>query len=354
MSSEAPTPRLMLTPGEPAGIGPDVLIEAAQLPWPAELIAVCDPRVLRHRADQMGRPLTIKDAHLERPARPHEPGRITVLPVAVAQPPQPGTLNPKNAPYVLETLNRAARACMNRQAHAMVTGPVQKSTINQGGLSFSGHTEYLAELCMAQTPVMMLVTQTRAEAGGGALGGMLRVALATTHLPLRDVPPALKPETLTAVLRVLHHDLRARFGLNDPRILVCGLNPHAGEAGHIGWEELEVIGPVLEQLRHEMDVVGPVPADTAFTRQHLEHTDAVLAMYHDQGLPVVKYAGFGDAVNVTLGLPIVRTSVDHGTALELAGSGRADAGSMRAAITLALDLVKREHALESQARTAPM
>jgi 4-hydroxythreonine-4-phosphate dehydrogenase len=320
-------PRLLVTPGEPAGIGPDLLISLAQQAWTAELVAVCDPALLEARARQLGLPLRLTEVDLDAPATPHRPGHLGVLPVALAQPATPGRLDPRNAGYVLQTLRLAARACLDGHAQALVTGPVQKSVINDAGIAFSGHTEFLAELCAAPTPVMML------------LAGRLRVALATTHLPLAAVPRALSAPHLDAVLRVLDADLRRRFGLATPHILVCGLNPHAGEGGHLGREELDIIQPVCAALRAQgLHLSGPLPADTLFLPQRLEGADAVLAMYHDQGLPVLKYAGFGEAVNLTLGLPILRTSVDHGTALELAGSGQAQAGSLRAALQLALDL----------------
>jgi 4-hydroxythreonine-4-phosphate dehydrogenase len=230
---------------------------------------------------------------------------------------------------VLETLRVATRACLRGDAAALVTGPVQKSTIIEAGHAFSGHTEFLASLTRTPLPVMMLAA------------GDFRVALATTHLPLRAVADALDAERLTQTLTVLHHDLKARFGIRAPRILVCGLNPHAGESGHLGREEIEIIAPVLRRLGRRMRLSGPLPADTAFTPKYLERADAVLAMYHDQGLPVLKHAGFGAAVNITLGLPFIRTSVDHGTAPDLAGSGRADTGSLRAAVAMALDLARR-------------
>ncbi|MGQ0529851.1 MAG: 4-hydroxythreonine-4-phosphate dehydrogenase PdxA [Panacagrimonas sp.] len=318
-------PRILITPGEPAGIGPDLLLSLAQQNWPAELVAVCDPQLLRSRASALGLPIAFEDADLTAEPETHEPGFLSVLPVAMAAPSEPGKLDVANAPYVLETLRIAVAACRDRKAQALVTGPVQKSLINQSGQDFSGHTEFIAELTRTNTPVMMLVAN------------QLRVALVTTHLPLRAVPAAITKRRLMATLRVLHRDLKEKFGCANPRILVCGLNPHAGESGHLGREEIEVIEPVLDDLRDTgMDLIGPLPADTLFVPTHLAETDAVLAMYHDQGLPVLKHAGFGEAVNVTLGLPIIRTSVDHGTALDLAGSGRADAGSLQAAIEMAI------------------
>jgi len=323
-------PRLLLTPGEPAGIGPDLAVSLAQQPLEAALAAVADPDLLSARARQLGLPLRIRILDADAEPQRHQAGELQVLPVALGTAATAGRLDPRNAAYVLETLRLAASRVLAGAADALVTAPVQKSVINDAGVPFTGHTEFLAALCHAPTPVMMLVAAT------------LRVALATTHLPLREVPAAITRGGLEAVLRVLHHDLRQRFGIVAPRILVCGLNPHAGEGGHLGREEIEVIGPVLEALRAEgMRLLGPLPADTLFTPRQLAEGDAVLAMYHDQGLPVLKHAGFGEAVNVTLGLPIIRTSVDHGTALDLAGSGRAESGSLRAALDLAIELARR-------------
>lgn len=321
-----PLPRLILTPGEPAGIGPDLVVKLAQAPLAACLSVVADPELLSERAAVLGLPLRLLPAS----DAAHIPGSLQVHPVMTAAPVVAGQPDPANASYVLHTLRVAARACLNGDADAMVTAPVHKAVINDAGVPFSGHTEFLAELCGAALPVMLLATPR------------LRVALATTHLPLSAVPAAITAESLSAVLRILCADLQNRFGIERPRVLVCGLNPHAGEGGYLGREEIEVIGPTLDQLRREgLDLVGPLPADTLFTPRGLAGADAVLAMYHDQGLPVLKASGFGEAVNITLGLPIIRTSVDHGTALELAGSGRAEAGSLRAAIDAAIDLVSR-------------
>ena len=322
--------RLLITPGEPAGIGPDLTLQLAQRAWPAQLIAVADPQLLRERARQLKLKITIDEIQLDAPRRRHRRGHLPVLPVATRAPVRAGTLNPANAHYVLQTLDLATRACLDRHADGLVTGPVQKSVINDAGIAFSGHTEYLAKRCKTATPVMLLT------------GGGLRVALATTHLALAQVPRAITRTRLAAVLQVLHRDLQTRFGIRRPRIVVAGLNPHSGEGGHLGREEIEIITPTLEALRKEgLHLTGPLPADTLFTPQHLKHADAVLAMFHDQGLPVLKHASFGDAVNVTLGLPIVRTSVDHGTALDLAGRGRADGGSFEAAVKLAIELAAR-------------
>lgn len=334
------TPRLLITPGEPAGVGPDLVVALARQDHPAQLVAVADRGLLERRAARLGVPLTLIPFDPSAPARPQAAGTLGLIDVPLAVPETPGVLDVANAPYVLATLATATDRCLQQQADALVTAPVQKSVINDAGVAFSGHTEFLAERCGAPLPVMMLTA------------GALRVALATTHLPLRAVPDAITAARLQQVLRILDHDLRTRFGIERPRLLVCGLNPHAGESGHLGREEIEVIAPALAALRREgLAIEGPLPADTVFTPRVLARGDAVLALYHDQGLTALKYAGFGEAVNITLGLPILRTSVDHGTALDLAGSGRADAGSLRAAVDLAIELVKRRPA--SSTRPAP-
>jgi 4-hydroxythreonine-4-phosphate dehydrogenase len=323
-------PRILLTPGEPAGIGPDLAVMLAQQPLEVALAAVADPQLLSLRAEALGLPLRIRVLEAAEPPGPHRAGELQVRSAALEEPVVAGRLDAGNAPYVLKTLRSAVAEIRGGRAEALVTGPVHKGVINEAGIPFTGHTEFLAELCGTPTPVMMLVA------------GALRVALATTHLPLRAVPAAITAEGLSATLRVLHHDLHVRFGVKSPRILVCGLNPHAGEGGHLGREEIEVVSPMLEVLGAEgLRLTGPLPADTLFTPRSLENADAVLAMYHDQGLPVLKHAGFGEAVNVTLGLPIIRTSVDHGTALELAGTGKAEPGSLRAALALAAELALR-------------
>ncbi len=313
------TPPIAVTPGEPAGIGPDLIVQLAARGSPSPWLAIADPRLLSERAQRLG--ITLDLAPLtEPPCRPAPPGRLHVLPVRMAGPAEPGRLDPVNAGYVLETLRRAVDGCLAGEYAALVTAPVHKGVINQAGIPFTGHTEFLAERT-GGCPVMMLTCPG------------LRVALATTHLPLRAVGDAITQELLQGVLRTLDHDLRLRYRIERPRILVCGLNPHAGEGGYLGREEIEVIEPVLASLRSEgLQLEGPLPADTLFTPRHLQGADAVLAMYHDQGLPVLKYKGFGEAVNVTLGLPIIRTSVDHGTALDLAGTGRAELGSLLAAL----------------------
>ena len=330
MATGQALPRIALTPGEPAGIGPELAAMIGGQAIDAELVAVADPALIRDRAEALGLALEVVPFDDGAPPRRHVPGRLPVVPIQLEHAARAGVLDPANADYVLATLRSAALGCQSGRFDAMVTAPVNKAVINDAGHPFTGHTEFLAALTDADMPVMMLAA------------GELRVALATTHVPLREVSAALTPDRLERVTRILHHDLQQRFALPDPRILVCGLNPHAGEGGHLGDEEIRVIEPVLERLREQgMRLEGPLPADTLFTPRHLEGADAVLAMYHDQGLPVLKYAGFGRAVNITLGLPIIRTSVDHGTALDLAGTGRADPGSLRAAIDCAVDLVRR-------------
>lgn len=326
-------PRIALTPGEPAGIGPDLCVMLAQRAHPVQLVAVADPDLLEERAAQLGLPLRLDTFDATQPARPQQAGTLQVAPVPLRTAVCAGELHPANAAYVLDTLRHASAGCLRGEFAALVTGPVHKGIINDAGFVFSGHTEFLAEITRTPQVVMMLLT-----AG-------LRVALATTHLPLREVADAISAPHLAGVIRILHHDLRTRFGIAAPRIVVCGLNPHAGEGGHLGTEDRDVVEPVLNALRGEgMDLIGPLPADTLFIPKYLDSADAVLAMYHDQGLPVLKFKGFGKAVNVTLGLPIIRTSVDHGTALALAGKGGADLGSLEAALQLAGEMAARETA----------
>ncbi len=321
---------LALTPGEPAGIGPDLCVMLAQQPMAAQRVAIADPELLQRRADMLGLPLTLISFQPDNQGSTLQPGSLHVLPVKLREQEVCGTLNRANAEYVLESLRIATEGCLHGTFDALVTGPVHKGIINQSGLPFTGHTEFLADLCRDEgaTPVMMLATEG------------LRVALVTTHLPLAEVSRQITPERLERVIRILHQDLQKHFGIQQPRILVSGLNPHAGETGHLGREEIEVIEPVLERLRQEgMQLTGPLPADTLFTPNYLQLADAVLAMYHDQGLPVLKHLGFGRAVNITLGLPIIRTSVDHGTALELAGSGSAQSSSLELAVKTAMQMV---------------
>lgn len=320
----SPLPVLAVTAGEPAGVGPDLVLSLAAQALPARCVVIADRGLLAERAARLGLAVTLVDYD---PARPPAPGTLEVLHVPLAAPCTPGVLDVANAGYVLETLDVAIDGCMAGEFGAMVTAPLHKGVINDAGTPFTGHTEYLAERTATPLVVMML-------AGGG-----MRVALATTHLPLRDVADAITFDGLIQTLTIVHDELRRKFRIAAPRILVAGLNPHAGEGGHLGREEIDVIAPVLELLRGQgMDLVGPLPADTLFQPDKLAACDAVLAMYHDQGLPVLKHASFGHGVNITLGLPIVRTSVDHGTALELAGSGRADAGSLLQAVRLAAQL----------------
>lgn len=320
--------RVVITPGEPAGIGPDLAIQLAQRDWPLELVVCADASLLTERAKLLGLPLTLLPYAPEQPAKPQRAGTLTLLPVALHAPVAPGELNVENGRYVVETLARACDGCLNGEFAALVTGPVHKGIINDAGIPFTGHTEFFEERSGAAKVVMMLATEE------------LRVALATTHLPLKAVSDAITPDLLREVITILHDDLRNKFGLAEPHVLVCGLNPHAGEGGHMGTEEIDTIIPVLEEMRAKgMNLSGPLPADTLFQSKYLDHADAVLAMYHDQGLPVLKYQGFGRGVNITLGLPFIRTSVDHGTALELAGLGKADVGSFITALNLAIKMI---------------
>lgn len=308
-------PVIAVTSGEPAGIGPEICLALAGLDLPARIIVIGDRQLLEQRAQHIG-----SDA-----------SRLTIEHVALRTPSTPGCLDVRNAAYVIDVIDLALQGCLSGEYAAMVTAPVQKSVINDAGIPFSGHTEYLAEKTGTPRVVMML-------AGAG-----LRVALATTHLPLSDVPAAITQGDLETTLRIIDADLRSKFGIARPRILVAGLNPHAGEGGHLGSEEIDVIAPVIARLQAEgMDLAGPLPADTLFTRKVLAGSDAQLAMYHDQGLAVLKYAAFEEGVNITLGLPVLRTSVDHGTALDLAGTGRADASSLIAAVKMAAGIVVRQ------------
>ena len=320
----ASAPELAITPGEPAGIGPDLILALAQQPRIAQWRVIADPEVLLERAAQLGLACELSASPTS------EAGRLWVDPIPLATRVEPGRLDTANAAYVLATLERASALCLAGTCAGLVTGPVQKSVLNDAGVPFTGHTEYFRDAAGVPDVVMLLVADT------------LRVALATTHLPLRAVPDALTPPLLERRLRILLDGLCRWFQLDAPRVLVAGLNPHAGERGHLGREEIEVIAPLCERLRREGHrVEGPLPADTLFLPRLLADADAAFAMYHDQGLPVLKYAGFGRAVNVTLGLPYLRTSVDHGTALDLAATGRADHGSFAAALNLATEIAQR-------------
>jgi 4-hydroxythreonine-4-phosphate dehydrogenase len=323
--------RIAVTPGEPAGIGPDLVIQLAQQDWPVQLVVCASPELLESRARKLGLPITLEPYDPAAPAKPQAAGTLSIVPFALAAEVECGKLNEQNGSYVVDTLRFAGEKNMSGEFDAVVTGPVHKGIINQAGISFSGHTEFFANQANCQDVVMLL-----------ACPG-LQVALVTTHIPLAYVAKAITRERLHKIIRILHDDLVSKFGINDPKIYVCGLNPHAGEDGHLGREELDIIIPALNELREELNynIVGPLPADTLFQPKYLDDADVVLAMYHDQGLPVLKAQGFGKAVNITLGLPYIRTSVDHGTALELAGTGRADIGSFVCALNKAIELAAK-------------
>ncbi|MFP8965616.1 4-hydroxythreonine-4-phosphate dehydrogenase PdxA [Pokkaliibacter sp. CJK22405] len=324
---------LAITAGEPAGIGPDIILELAKTSRSQPWVVIADLAMLQERARELSITMDLMDWQPGDEAT-LAGGELSVWHVPVAQSVTTGQLNAANGAYVLETLDLACHGCLNGTFSAMVTAPVHKGVINDAGIAFTGHTEYLQALCQVPQVVMMLATEG------------LRVALATTHLPLKEVADALTQARLTQIITILAKDLKRWFGLSHPRVLVCGLNPHAGEGGHMGREEIEVIEPVLTQLRTEnLTLNGPLPADTLFTPKYLQNADAVLAMYHDQGLPVLKYQGFGRAVNITLGLPIIRTSVDHGTALDLAGTGTADSGSLATALAYAAQMAANKESL---------
>lgn len=326
-----PCHRIALTSGEPAGIGPDLAIMLARKNMNCEVITIGCPELLQNRANELNLFINIVPFDPKNPRSINLVNTLKVLPVHTAKKVISGKLNPANAPYIIEMLDIAIHGCQSGLFDAVVTAPVQKSILNDAGIHFSGHTEYLAECTGTKRVVMMLATDK------------LRVALATTHLPLRKVPDAITAPLLEDVIRILHNDLKRYFGLATPRILVSGLNPHAGEGGHLGHEEIDIIAPVIEKLKRDgLNLTGPLPADTLFTNKHLANADAVLAMYHDQGLPVLKFQGFGKAANITLGLPIIRTSVDHGTALDLAGTGNIDSGSLETAIAIAIQMAGKK------------
>lgn len=326
------TLRLAITPGEPAGIGPDLCIQIAQQGCEHQLVLICDPDIIVDRARQLGLPIRLHEFDPDQPACACAPGELYYIGTPCNADVVAGQLDPLNAVYVLNTLRIAADAALSGIFDAIVTAPVHKGVINDAGIPFSGHTEFFEQRTGARKVVMMLATDG------------LRVALATTHLPLSAVPAAITQPLLREILTILIDELKQHFGLSKPRVLVAGLNPHAGEGGHMGREEIDIISPVLEEFRAQgADLIGPLPADTLFTEHHLASADAVLAMYHDQGLPVLKYKGFGRAVNITLGLPIIRTSVDHGTALDLAGTGKADVGSLHTAIQYAIEMAEHRN-----------
>jgi len=322
-------PRVVITSGEPAGIGPDLCIQLAKTQQPCELLIIADPELLQQRADILGIAITLEQADLAQKSQVVPENVIRYIPVDLAVKSQAGNLDRRNAEYVLNTLQTALDGCLLNQFDAMVTAPVHKGIINEADSVFTGHTEFLADGAGIDKVVMMLATPS------------LRVALVTTHLPLIEVSPAITQQSLTQVIEIIQQSFTIQFGLKQPRIAVCGLNPHAGEGGHLGSEEIDVIIPVIERLKQQgLNVSGPWPADTVFVKEKLQDFDVILAMYHDQGLPVLKHQGFGQAVNVTLGLPFIRTSVDHGTALDLVGTGKATTTSLQAAIDMAVDMIK--------------
>ncbi|EGQ7640767.1 4-hydroxythreonine-4-phosphate dehydrogenase PdxA [Vibrio cholerae] len=324
--------RIIVTAGEPAGIGPDLVLALSAQDWPHQLVVCADKALLTQRAVQLGIQVKLLDYQRDNPVQAQQAGTLLVEHIPLAEPVVAGQLNPANGHYVLKTLERAAKGCVNGEFDAIVTGPVHKGVINRAGVAFSGHTEFFAEQSKTPLVVMMLATEG------------LRTALVTTHLPLAEVPQAITCERLEQIVHILHKDLVEKFAIAEPKIYVCGLNPHAGEDGVLGMEEIETITPTLQRLREQygMQLVGPLPADTIFSEKYLQQADAVLGMYHDQVLPVLKYKGFGRSVNITLGLPFIRTSVDHGTALDLAGTGQADAGSFWTALAYAIELVDKK------------
>ncbi len=327
MTAFSATPRIALTPGEPAGIGSDLVVALAQQSWPVEVVAVAAAELLLERAKQLNLPLRLINYDINKPPQAQQAGTLTIIDQPLNVPCETGVLNADNGSYVLKTLEIAGEKNMSGEFAAIVTGPVHKGLINQAGIAFSGHTEYFAHQANCSDVVMMLATEG------------LRVALVTTHIPLAYVSKAITKERLQKVTRILHQDLITKFGIQKPTIYVCGINPHAGEDGHLGREEIDVMIPALDELRAEgMNLIGPLPADTIFQEKYLQDADAILTMFHDQGLPVLKYKGFGSSVNITLGLPFIRTSVDHGTALDLAGKNLADKGSIIAAMNTAIEL----------------
>lgn len=327
--------RIAYSSGEPAGIGPDIAVLLAQQEWPCELVVLGDQKVLQDRAQQLGLDVSVVNYDPARKPQQWPAGTLVIAHHDTDAPVVAGQLNPLNSRYVVELLEHAGQGCMRQEFAAVMTGPVHKGIINDAGIPFSGHTEFFAELSNTEQVVMMLATPG------------LRVALVTTHLPLAHVPAAIQRPLVERVLKIVHADLQNKFGCAQPKILVCGLNPHAGEQGHLGREEIEHIEPALKHLQQQgLKVSGPWPADTVFQPHYLENADAVVAMYHDQGLPVLKYRGFGNAVNITLGLPFIRTSVDHGTAVDKAGSGEISIGSARYALQTAIDMARQQQHLK--------
>ncbi|CAM4383176.1 MAG: 4-hydroxythreonine-4-phosphate dehydrogenase [Legionellaceae bacterium] len=327
MCSKTLLPKIAITSGDPAGIGPELIIKIAQETFPAHLIIIGNRALFEAEATRLNLPLCIHPYHSDTEPTLHEAGHIMLLDIPHPIGMIPGKPNPQHATYILETLKEASVRCLRQEFSAIVTAPINKAIINEAGIPFTGHTEYFALNTQTQKVVMMLATSK------------LRVALATTHLPLSKVSAAITFENLNTTLQILHQDLKRYFNLANPKILVCGLNPHAGEGGHIGREEIEIIEPTIKHLQAQgLNISGPYSADTIFTPKYLENADAILAMYHDQGLPVLKYQGFGEAVNITLGLPIIRTSVDHGTGYDIAGKGQANPSSLKLAIGTAIQM----------------
>lgn len=324
--------RIVVTAGEPAGIGPDLVLALSKEDWTHQIVVCADKNMLAERATALGINVELLDYNAELTPQPQKAGTLVVDHIATTAPVVAGHLDEQNGHYVLKTLERAALGCMNNEFDAIVTGPVHKGVINRAGVAFSGHTEFFAEQSNTPLVVMMLATEG------------LRVALVTTHIPLAYVSKAVTSERLEKIIHILHKDLVEKFAIEQPTIYVCGLNPHAGEDGVLGREEIDTITPTLEKLRQQdgINLIGPLPADTIFNDKYLQKADAVLGMYHDQVLPVLKYKGFGRSVNITLGLPFIRTSVDHGTALDLAATGTADIGSFRTALAQAIELVDKK------------
>lgn len=325
--------RFAITPGEPAGIGPDLIIQLAQTTQEHELVCIADSSMLQQRAKKLGLPLTINpyDANKQQPS---VAGSLSVLEEPLENPSVCGVADKANAQSQLNALQRAVSGCVSGEFSALITGPMHKGIINEANIPFTGHTEYLAELTGTKKVVMMLAAPESKS--------QIRVTLATTHLPLSKVSQAITQQSLKEIISIINSEMKKYFSLDEPRILVCGLNPHAGEDGHLGMEEIETIIPVINELKNNgFNLAGPLPADTVFTQPYIENADVILAMYHDQGLPVLKHVGFGAAVNVTLGLPIIRTSVDHGTAFDLAGTGKANSGSLNAALKMAIEMAEQ-------------